>query len=111
MLPTLVGESAAGRKQPAHEFLYWEFHERGFQHAARMGQWKGVLLKQGGKLELYDLESDIGEEHNVADKHPEVVAKIEANLKTARSDNPDWPIRRDPPAKAKARKAIKAKAN
>jgi hypothetical protein len=82
--------------------LYWEFHERGFQQAARMGKWKGILLQSGGKLELYDLAGDIGEEQNVADKNPEVVAKIEANLKTARSEDPDWPIRRNRQAKAKS---------
>jgi arylsulfatase A-like enzyme len=100
--PTLVGQEAAGRSQRAHEFLYWEFHERGFQQAARMGKWKGVLLKYGGEPELYDLAGDIGEEHNVAEKNPEIVAKIEAYLKTARSDDPEWPIKRDRPAKAKS---------
>ena len=105
--PTLVGEEAAGRKQRAHDFLYWEFHERGFQQAGRMGKWKAVLLKYGGKLELYDLDNDIGEEHNVADQHPEVVARIEAYLKTARSEDPDWPIRPNRAAKAKAKSGVR----
>jgi hypothetical protein len=105
ILPTLIGDTAAGGQQRTHDFLYWEFHERGFQHAARMGKWKGVLLKQGGKLELYDLESDLGEDRDVADEHAEIVARIEAYLKAARSENPDWPIRANPPAKAKTRKA------
>jgi arylsulfatase A-like enzyme len=107
--PTLLGDRPGSRKQPQHEFLYWEFHERGFQQAARMGRWKGVLLKHGGKLELYDLERDIAEEHNVADQHPQIVAKIAAYLQTARSENPDWPINPDPPAKRKAKKSAAAK--
>ena len=37
-------------------FFYWEFHERGFQQAVRMGRWKAVRLKPGTALELYDLE-------------------------------------------------------
>jgi arylsulfatase A-like enzyme len=90
-----------------HDFLYWEFHERGFQQAARMGKWKGVLLNYGGKLELYDLDNDVGEEHNVADKHPEIVARIEAYLKTARSEDPDWPIRVNRPTKAKAKSGVR----
>jgi arylsulfatase A-like enzyme len=105
--PALVGESAAGRKQPMHESLYWEFHERGFQQAARMGKWKGLLLKYGGKLELYDLENDIGEVQDIADKYPEIVSKVEAYLKTARSEDPDWPIRRDRPSKAKAKSGVR----
>jgi arylsulfatase A-like enzyme len=32
----------SGRRQRDHEFLYWEFHERGFSQAARMGDWKAV---------------------------------------------------------------------
>ena len=36
----------AAQTQPAHEFLYWEFHERGFQQAVRMGQWKAIRLKK-----------------------------------------------------------------
>ena len=30
----------AAQTQPTHAFLYWEFHERGFQQAVRMGRWK-----------------------------------------------------------------------
>jgi hypothetical protein len=65
------------------------------------------LLKYDGKLELYDLDNDIGEEHNVADKHPQVVARIESYLKTARSEDPDWPIRSRRPAKAKAESGVR----
>ena len=101
--PALRGPNAGVRSQTEHEFLYWEFHERGFQQAVRMGKWKGVLLRYGGKLELYDLDHDIGEEHDVADTNQEIVARIETYLKTARSENPDWPIRPQPRAKAKAK--------
>jgi len=44
-------------------------------------------------LELYDLKTDIGEENNLADKHPDVIADIEAYLKTARIDSYNWPLR------------------
>ena len=26
------------RPQPTHDYFYWEFHERGFQQAVRMGR-------------------------------------------------------------------------
>ena len=48
---------SAGQPQPTHEFFYWEFHERGFQQAVRMGHWKAVRLKKDGPLELYDLRT------------------------------------------------------
>jgi arylsulfatase A len=78
---------------PAHEFLYWEFHERGFQQAVRMGAWKAVRLKKDAPLELYQLESDPREERDVAGSNPGVVQKIEAYLRTARTENSLWPIK------------------
>ena len=95
ILPTLLGQTQTNQ----HDFLYWEFHERGSQQAARMGDWKGLRLKLDGPLELYNLKTDIGEKENVAEKNPEVVAKIEAYLKTARSDSAAWPMRKTPKKK------------
>jgi len=81
-----------GQPQPAHEFLYWEFHERGFQQAVRMGRWKAVRPSKDATLEIYDLQTDPAERVNVASGHPEVVAQIEAYLRTARTDSAQWPI-------------------
>jgi arylsulfatase A len=86
MAPALRGE-----KQSTHEYLYWEFHERGFQQAVRMGKWKAVRLKPDAPLELYDLDADAKEEHDIAASHADVVAKIEAYLKTARTPSDRWP--------------------
>ena len=106
VVPTLLGEQAAGRKQPVHDFLYWEFFEGGFKQAVRMGDWKAVRQKVGEPLELYDLKTDIGEKTNIAAGHPEIVAKIEDYLKTARTDSPDFPIG---PANAPAKKGKTSK--
>jgi arylsulfatase A-like enzyme len=95
LVPTLLGESAAGRPQAEHEYLYWEFFERGFQQAVRIGPWKGMRLKPGGPLELYDLEQDPGETHNVRAEHPEVAEPIKATMRSARTESPDWPVVRD----------------
>ena len=89
ILPTLLGKPA---KQKQHEFLYWEFHERGSKQAVRMGDWKAIRFNTDGKLELYNLKEDIGEEHNVADKHPDIVVKIEDYLKTARTESQFWSL-------------------
>jgi arylsulfatase A-like enzyme len=76
-----------------HAFLYWEFHERGFQQAARMGDWKAVRLKADSHVELYDLKSDPGEKKNVAKGHPDVVADMESYLRTARTESEFWPVK------------------
>ena len=109
MLPTLADISGAsipggldgvsmasalrGEPQPTHEFFYWEFHERGFQQAVRMGSWKAVRLKRDAPLELYNLASDPGEQRDVAAANREVVGRIEAYLKTARTESERWPVK------------------
>jgi arylsulfatase A-like enzyme len=86
-LPALLG-----KEQKSHEYLYWEFHEGTFAQAVRMGRYKG-LRKNMGPLELYDLESDIGEQRNVAHRHPGIVDRTEKIMAAARTDSEHWPVR------------------
>ncbi|HWF18054.1 MAG TPA: arylsulfatase [Verrucomicrobiae bacterium] len=88
-LPTLLGQ----KQTNWHEFLYWEFHEDGFNQAVRMGDWKAVRFGVDGPLQLFNLKDDIGEKKNVAAEHPEIVAKIEDYLKTARTEDSNWPVK------------------
>ena len=47
----------------------------------RVGKWKLHLpRKQRGKSELYDLSADPSESHNIAETHPEVVARLGKSL-------------------------------
>jgi len=89
ILPTLLGQ-----KQKGHEYFYWEFHEGEFKQAIRMGKWKAVRLSLQTPLELFDLESDIGEQSDVAAENPKVVAKIEEAFADARTESEYWPIRK-----------------
>ncbi|MCL5282793.1 MAG: arylsulfatase [Planctomycetes bacterium] len=89
LLPTLLGRS---EQQRQHDFLYWEFHEGGSAQAVRMGRWKAVR-PFGQRLELYDLQTDNGEAHDIADQHPDVVARIEKYLTTARTESKFWPLK------------------
>jgi arylsulfatase A len=82
-----------GRRQSTHGFFYWEFHERGFQQAVRMGRWKAVRAKKGAPLELYDLAVDPKEERDVAGTRLDVARKIEAYLSTARTESERWPAK------------------
>ena len=86
LLPTLLGKST---EQKEHEYLYWEFHEKGGRQAVRMGDWKAVkynvLQNPDARIELYDLSKDTGEENNLAADFPEVVAEMESILKRART--------------------------
>jgi arylsulfatase len=73
-LPSLMGQN---NKQKQHDHLYWEL---GKSQAVRMGNWKGIRKwKDGvpGKTSLYNLESDLGEQNNLASQKPEIVEEIE----------------------------------
>jgi hypothetical protein len=83
--PLLFGKSTQSQRE-AHFY----FHGYNLQ-AVRQGPWKlaiapqpetmgkGVSTDASGKApRLYNLDEDIGERTNVADKHPEIVAKLKA---------------------------------
>jgi arylsulfatase A len=79
-----------GRRQKRHEYLYWEFFERGFQQAVRLGDWKGVKPAHDKPIELYNLARDRGEQEDVASKNAKVTARIEAIMKSARTQSALW---------------------
>ena len=88
MLPELLGTGTPKE----HEYLYWEFHEDGGKIAVRLGDWKGICLEvradADAKMELYDLATDIHEDRDVADEHPEVVARIREIMREAHTPSP-----------------------
>jgi arylsulfatase A-like enzyme len=96
VLPTLLGKS---ENQKQHEYLYWEYGSRGGKTAVRMGSWKGVRLNTGkdpnAPIELYNLVNDISEENNIAEKHPDIVAKMENIMRSAHTDSPYYRRRKN----------------
>src|SRR5699024_7839497 len=75
-LPTLLGNSS---KQKKHPYLYWEFPDYGGQQAVRMGKWKGLRMdiKKGDMgIQLFNLDNDHQEQHDVSAGHPDIVKKI-----------------------------------
>jgi len=79
IVATLMGRPAE-QDQKRHEHLYWEFPRgRSARFAVLKGRFKAVRYKTRGKLspvELYDINKEITERTNVADKHPEIVAEM-----------------------------------
>ena len=86
-LPTLTGEG----EQVDHDYLYWEFHEKGGRIAVRKGNWKAVkynVQKDPAKgIELYDLSVDPGETDDVASDFPDVVEELTGIMKGARTES------------------------
>lgn len=89
ILPTLIGE-----QQPEHSPLYWEFrqkNDKGFLQAVRVGKWKGLRNYPNGQFELYDLENDIKEEHNVAQLFRKTVKELKMIMKKSHENSSLWP--------------------
>ena len=90
--PLLSGRQ--GAKTPHEAFYYYQMDQL---QAVRSGRWKLHLAlkpkkRNWGKpepespLQLFDLQADIGEQNNVAEKHPDVVRRLLALAERARQD-------------------------
>lgn len=101
ILPLLRGEAPA---PPREAEVY---HSINGNFAIRQGKWKLELCAGSGgwgaprepqaakehlpKIQLYDLATDVGEQHNVQAEHPEIVAKLTALLERYVSDGRSTP--------------------
>jgi len=98
--PLLRGEPNA--KSP-HEAIYYYAFTR--LQAVRSGKWKLVaarparppgtswssrMIEAVKQPQLYNLETDVGETTNVADKHPETVERLTQLMENARDDIGDY---------------------
>ncbi len=85
-LPTLRGKGM----QKKHSHLYWEFGERGPAQAVVQGKWKAIYSKprraKEYQMELYNIETDIAEETNLVDKHPEVWQSLRRLMDVSHED-------------------------
>jgi arylsulfatase len=88
MLPTLLGQP---QQQKKHEYLYWELNG---QQAIRMGKWKALRVKPDSRIELYDLDKNVGESHDLADEHPKLATKMDEMLRTVRTESDVFPLRK-----------------
>ena len=87
-LPTLLGEGV----QLDHDYLYWEFHEKGGRQAVRKGDYKAVRYNvfdhPDSPPELYDLSTDLSEQNNIAKDHPNIVQLMDSIMQAARVPSP-----------------------
>ena len=79
IVPELLGETAAKRKQKQHEYLYWEISG---QIAVRKNNWKAVKPRNRS-WELYNLAKDVSESNNLADSNTQILEQLKRLAKEA----------------------------
>ena len=87
-----------GKKQLAHNLLYWEFYEGGFKQAILQNNLKAIRFYKGTtpiRTELYDLAIDRGETIDIAAQNEQKVKLMEAlmNRERTTSSNPLFQIK------------------
>lgn len=88
MVPTMLGRP----KQATHDYLYWEFNEKqGPIQAIRKDNWKLVYIHSEAP-QLFDLSTDLGEEHDLSASHPEKLQEMLDLLKRVRTDHAEFPL-------------------
>lgn len=84
-LPELLG-----KKQKQHDYLFFEYPEKGGQLAIRMGKWKAVKtnLRKNPKAswQLFDISKDEKETTDVATQYPELLKRFDAIVKKEHRD-------------------------
>jgi arylsulfatase len=95
-----IANTLLGKKQRPRKFLYREFSGYGGQQAVWAGRWKAVrqnILRKNNKtplkIELYDLEADVGESNDVAAENPKVVARLRKLMTREHTPSGVYPIK------------------
>jgi arylsulfatase A-like enzyme len=120
LVPLLRGSGTLDREE-----LFWHYpHHQHYQlggtmpyGAIRAGDYKLIEFFNDMHVELYNIKSDIGEQHDLASQEPERAARLRARLHAWRNEvgaqmptpnpnyDPNRPEYTPPPAKQKAKKA------
>jgi arylsulfatase A-like enzyme len=94
-LPTLNGKGI----QRKHDYLYWEFHEKGGRQAIRKDNWKAIRLDVDllphGEVELYNLATDPGETKNVAKQFPAIAEELRLLIDQAHLPSQLFPFKNE----------------
>ena len=95
-----IAATLSSHRQARRPFLYREFSGYGGQQAVWMGKWKGIrqnMLRKNNadplKIELYNLQADIGESKDVAAENLQVVARIRTLMNQQHTPSELFPIR------------------
>lgn len=80
LVPLLQGAKTLDRAA-----IFWHYPHYGNQggtpgSSIRSGDYKLIHFFEDNRVELYNLKTDIGEEHNLADEQPDIARKLQSQL-------------------------------
>jgi arylsulfatase A-like enzyme len=75
LIPYLKGEN----QNSPHKHIYLRKFDQGV-YALRKGKYKLVIPSQGATPELYNLDQDLSEKHNIATQYPEIISELQKQL-------------------------------
>ncbi|MEM9478667.1 MAG: arylsulfatase [Verrucomicrobiota bacterium] len=100
-LPSLLGTT----DQPGHDYLYWEFYEKGGKLAVRKGDWKAVrdnyIKNPTAPWEIYDLASDPSETNDLGAQKPDLQKEFNRIATEARTESEFFSFQRQSQKKQK----------
>lgn len=97
LVPALRGVGTVDRKAIYWHYPHYNQHPESFPSGViRAGKWKLIEAFETGDVSLYDLASDIGEQHDLSDKHPAKTAELLTMLRQWRDDVGADPMRPNP---------------
>ena len=84
LVPVLMnggkGEVKRSREELVFHFPHYDMDPAGPASAIRLGDYKLIKFYETNELHLFDLSKDMGEKNDLADRKPEVVAKLHDRL-------------------------------
>ncbi|MDF1737953.1 MAG: exo-alpha-sialidase [Verrucomicrobiales bacterium] len=91
ILSALKGEKI----EVERDYLYWDYGHcrRFYDQAVRWKKWKAIRSgKNEGRIELYNLDTDIHEDEDLAASHPDIVAKLATMMNSATTPSKLYPV-------------------
>ncbi|MDP6524057.1 MAG: arylsulfatase [Kiritimatiellia bacterium] len=91
-----LAKTLRGLPQDLRPFLYREFSGYSGHQAVWMGPWKGIRtgMQKGNKtIQLYNLEKDVSEDDDVAQKHPDIVARMTEIMSQQHTPSERFPLK------------------
>jgi arylsulfatase A-like enzyme len=95
LLPILRGDGKLKREALFFHYPNYAFHRSNrLGSAIRMGRHKLIERFDDGSLELFDLQNDLGEKHNLAEQYPDLAKDLAQRLRDWRASvGANMPVR------------------